>query len=70
MPIRLLALGSHRLADILSQAVLDQAESTTAKPTIPLWLSLLSGISLWLNRLFLGLVVALIGFTLWHWWQG
>lgn len=42
----------------------------SSEPRAPLWLSLLKGVSLWLNRLFFGLVLALVGFTFWHWWQG
>ncbi|MDT3722387.1 hypothetical protein [Pseudomonas oryzihabitans] len=42
----------------------------TTEPVPPLWLSLLNGVSLWLNQLFLGLVLTLVGFTFWHWWQG
>lgn len=70
MPIRLLPLGNQRLGDVLPQAVLEPSASPPTAPVIPLWLSLLSGISLWLNRLFLSLVAALVGFTLWQWWLG
>ncbi|KTT39887.1 hypothetical protein SB5_09770 [Pseudomonas oryzihabitans] len=69
MPIRLLPLADQRPRGILPQAVLAPSLATP-QPAIPLWLSLLGGISLWLNRLFLGLVMALVGFTLWQWWQG
>ena len=70
MPIRLLPLGAPRLRAVLPQAVLESAVPAPAEPAIPLWFSLLTGISLWLNRLFLSLVMALAGFTLWQWWQG
>jgi len=70
MPIRLLPLGAQRLGDVLPQAVLEPTASAPAEPAIPLWFSLLISISLWLNRLFLSLVMALVGFTLWQWWQG
>lgn len=70
MPIRLLPLGAQHLGDVLPQAALEPAVSAPAEPAIPLWFSLLTGISLWLNRLFLSLVMALVGFTLWQWWQG
>ncbi|MDR6234036.1 MULTISPECIES: hypothetical protein [Pseudomonas] len=68
MPIRLLPLADQ--SGVLPQAMLDPSLATPTQPAVPLWLSLLSGISLWLNRLFLGLVMALVGFTLWQWWQG
>ncbi|WP_140219112.1 hypothetical protein [Pseudomonas oryzihabitans] len=68
MPIRLLPLADQ--SGVLPQAMLDPSLATPTQPVVPLWLSLLSGISLWLNRLFLGLVMALVGFTLWQWWQG
>ncbi|KTT58540.1 hypothetical protein SB8_08020 [Pseudomonas oryzihabitans] len=70
MPIRLLPLADQRLPGVLPQAVPAPSLATPTPPAMPLWLSLLSGISLWLNRLFLGLVMALVGFTLWQWWQG
>ncbi len=55
---------------VLPHAGTQVRKTPTTEPAPPLWLSLLEGVSRWLNRLFLGLVLALVGFTFWHWWQG
>ncbi|WP_338545700.1 hypothetical protein V6W80_01555 [Pseudomonas benzopyrenica] len=70
MPIPSIPLIAPALSGALPQPAIDQPGPRTAEPTVPLWFRVLSGVSLWLNRLFLGLVLALVGFTLWHWWQG
>lgn len=70
MPIPSIPLVASTLPGALSQEATAQPGPLTVEPTAPFWLRLLSGVSLWLNRLFLSLVMALIGFTLWHWWQG
>lgn len=69
MPIRSIPLIAPRLPPVLQQDAMEQP-GAAAEPAVPFWLALLSGVSLWLNRLFLGLVLALVGFTFWHWWQG
>ncbi|GAC1035358.1 hypothetical protein thsps117_01150 [Pseudomonas sp. No.117] len=69
MPIRSIPLIAPPLPPVLQQDAIEPP-GAAAEPAIPFWLALLSGVSLWLNRLFLGLVLALVGFTLWHWWQG
>ena len=70
MPIPSLPLVAPALPGALPQHAAAQPGPRAVKPAVPFWLRLLSGVSLWLNRLFLSLVMALIGFTLWHWWQG
>lgn len=70
MPIPSIPLIAPALSGALPQPAIDQPGPRAAEPTVPLWFRVLSGVSLWLNRLFLGLVLALVGFTLWHWWQG
>ncbi|ALZ82971.1 MULTISPECIES: hypothetical protein [Pseudomonas] len=70
MPIRSIPLIATPLPDVLPQEASGQPAIAPSEPGTPLWFTLLSSASLWLNRLFLGLVMALIGFTLWHWWQG
>ncbi|AXA64912.1 hypothetical protein CE139_03520 [Pseudomonas oryzihabitans] len=70
MPIPSIPLVAPTLPGARSQDIVAQPGPLAAEPTAPFWLRLLNGVSLWLNRLFLGLVMALIGFTLWHWWQG
>jgi len=69
MPNRLISCMSQPLPALPRDATQVRTDPTSV-PTPPLWLSLLNGVSLWLNRLFLGLVLALVGFTFWHWWQG
>lgn len=69
MPIPSLPLVAPALPGALPQDAA-QPDPRAVEPAAPFWLRLLSGVSLWLNRLFLSLVMALIGFTLWHWWQG
>jgi len=68
MPTPSIPLVSPALPGVLSQEAVDQPGLIA--PAVPLWLRLLGGVSLWLNRLFLSLVLALVGFTFWHWWQG
>ncbi|WP_158890630.1 MULTISPECIES: hypothetical protein [unclassified Pseudomonas] len=70
MPIPSIPLVAPTLPGVLAQEAVAQPGPLAAEPAVPFWLRLLNGVSLWLNRLFLGLVMALIGFTLWHWWQG
>ncbi len=70
MPIPSLPLVTPTLPGVLSQDAVEQPGPLAVEPAVPFWFRLLSGVSLWLNRLFLSLVMALIGFTLWHWWQG
>lgn len=70
MPIPSLPLVAPALPGALPQDAVDQPGPLAVEPAAPFWLRFLSGVSLWLNRLFLSLVMALIGFTLWHWWQG
>lgn len=70
MPIPSLPLVVSALPGTLSPETVDQPCLVATEPVVPFWLRLLSGVSLWLNRLFLGLVMALVGFTFWHWWQG
>ena len=70
MPIPSLPLVAPALPVALPQDAVAQPDPRAVEPAAPFWLRLLSGVSLWLNRLFLSLVMALIGFTLWHWWQG
>lgn len=70
MPIPSLPLVAPALPGALPQHAAAQPGPRAVEPAVPFWLRLLSGVSLWLNRLFLSLVMALIGFTLWHWWQG
>lgn len=70
MPIPSLPLVAPTLPGARSQDATAQPGPLAVEPAAPFWLRLLSGVSLWLNRLFLSLVMALIGFTLWHWWQG
>ncbi|MBA1260156.1 MULTISPECIES: hypothetical protein [Pseudomonadaceae] len=70
MPIPSLPLVAPALPGALPQDAAAQPDPRAVEPAAPFWLRLLSGVSLWLNRLFLSLVMALIGFTLWHWWQG
>lgn len=66
MPIRSIPL----IAPALPQERGKQPGLLATESVVPVWLRLLSGVSRWLNRLFFGLVLALVGFTLWHWWQG
>lgn len=70
MPTPSISLVATALPGALPQEAVAQPGQLLSEPPVPLWLRLLSGVSLWLNRLFLGLVLALVGFTFWHWWQG
>ncbi|MEH3022107.1 MAG: hypothetical protein PGN19_05115 [Pseudomonas oryzihabitans] len=70
MPNRPIPCMSQPLPAALLRDAAELRKAPPAEPVPPNWLILLDGMSRWLNRLFLGLVLALVAFTFWHWWQG
>jgi len=70
MPNRSMLYMSQTLPATAPCGTTESPKVSPVEPVPPLWLSLLTGVSRWLNRVFLGLVLALVGFTLWNWWQG